>query len=693
MIAVETSQWLLLVSALTALLLAGLLVTVLRRNPGEPAVWTFAGGVLVLIGFSLEPLLLAWRPDTFPDLIELRYRLLESGLLLACWSYFSLHFGRRPALWKSALFAVLLLVTLALLLTLETPYMVPAPGSMEPMFPLNLQGKVVVFLFLLAAISGLLNLESTYRASTSAQKWQIRYLVLAVAGILAYLVFRFSITLLYGHMEVYQPPLPLGVILVVAMILGFAVVRNQAFNIEIFVSRYVIYNSLTLLIVGGFLVLAGVVGQLLRALGGELGESLQTLFIFAAAMAGLALFLSEQVRRRLKVLVNKHFYKNKYDYREQWLALTQRLNAQHRLPDIGEQLLEHIAQSMGFDAGSLWLCDLEEGSAAQFRLISTRHTTPDLQALAPDLGIIQHLRDSRRVVNLLESGADLLSDSLLQNLEPELISPLFYGEKLVGFMTLAKNLHGSDYNYEDYDLLKTLGHQAAGAVVNIQLAERLGQAKEFEALARVTSFVMHDLKNATASLSLLMQNADRHLANPEFQQDLLKAVQSSVERIKTLINRLSAVPKEISVKLSEVDAAAFTQQVLGQFHHDPAQLRVEVQGEAQCKLWADPDLLSTVLLNLLINAREVMDNCGQIVVSWHQQGGGPCVSVRDHGPGMSADFITGRLFRPFQSTKSQGLGIGLYQSKLLVEAMGGEIGCDSSPGQGAIFWVRLRGVE
>ncbi|HZO83905.1 MAG TPA: ATP-binding protein, partial [Verrucomicrobiae bacterium] len=92
---------------------------------------------------------------------------------------------------------------------------------------------------------------------------------------------------------------------------------------------------------------------------------------------------------------------------------------------------------------------------------------------------------------------------------------------------------------------------------------------------------------------------------------------------------------------------------------------------------------------LLTNAVDAVDQKGEITVATAARNGWATISVTDNGCGMTPEFINHSLFRPFQTTKKKGIGIGMFLSKMVIEAHEGKIEVDSQPGKGTTFRVLL----
>jgi putative PEP-CTERM system histidine kinase len=264
---------------------------------------------------------------------------------------------------------------------------------------------------------------------------------------------------------------------------------------------------------------------------------------------------------------------------------------------------------------------------------------------------------------------------------------LLSGKEFLGIMTLNEKLTKEEFSLEDFDLLKTIADQAAVTILNIKMSERLGQAKEMEAFQTMSTFFVHDLKNLASKLSLTMQNLPIHFDNPEFRSDALRAISDSVAKINTMSGGLSLLRQKIILQPVETDLNTLVTATLDTINGCKASIRQEFKPLPP--LFVDPEQIQKVITNLILNANEALANGGEIRVTTEQREGWIVLSVNDNGCGMSKEFIEKSLFHPFKTTKKQGMGIGLFHSKMIVEAHKGRIEVESEEGKGSTFKVML----
>jgi putative PEP-CTERM system histidine kinase len=266
--------------------------------------------------------------------------------------------------------------------------------------------------------------------------------------------------------------------------------------------------------------------------------------------------------------------------------------------------------------------------------------------------------------------------------------PLNASGRLVGIMTLSEKVFYEPLTYEETELIKTIADQAAAALMNLRLSERLRQSQELEAFQSMSAFFMHDLKNLASKLSLVTQNLPVHIDNPEFRTDALKTISQSVTKINAMSSRLSLLSQKLELNLTKTDLKDLVESTISDTK-DYILAPISENLNTVPSLLLDREQIHKVLENLLMNAYDALRDNGQITVTTCSHDKWVEISVRDNGCGMSKEFIEKNLFRPFQTTKKQGMGIGLYHCKTIVEAHGGKIEVDSEEGKGTTFRVLL----
>ncbi|MEO7677778.1 MAG: ATP-binding protein, partial [Verrucomicrobiota bacterium] len=266
--------------------------------------------------------------------------------------------------------------------------------------------------------------------------------------------------------------------------------------------------------------------------------------------------------------------------------------------------------------------------------------------------------------------------------------PMTAGNELLGVMMVGDRVSGLPFLVQDLDLLKSVSDQAAASLLNIQLSQKLSQAKQLEAFQAMSTFFVHDLKNTASMLSLMLQNLPVHFNDPQFREDALRGVSKTVVHIKDLIHRLGLLRQGLTLQAVETDLNKLVSTALDGLK-DVSHVKITRDLRPLPKTFLDPAQIQNIVTNLVINASEAMEPGGDIRVETSQRNGWIVLAVADSGCGMTPEFIQRSLFRPFQTTKKKGIGIGMFQCKMIAEAHRGRIEVESEPGKGTEFRVLL----
>ena len=541
------------------------------------------------------------------------------------------------------------------------------------------------------AVVGMMLVEQLYRNTHSEQRWAIKYLCLGLGGIFVFDFYLFSDALLFKRIDADIWYARGAVNALIVPFLAVAAARNPDWSLDLFISRRVVMHTTSLLGAGIYMLLMAFAGYYVRAYGGEWGKVLQITFLFAAFVVLLVLLFSGQIRARARVFLNKHFFSYRYDYREEWLRLIRLLSGR----DINVPLFERVIWALGeiveTTGGLLWLCTENSNCELVARRNQPEPDTgndPGLQSLLAFLARqhwVINLQDYRNDPSLY--GELALPGWLLALDDAWLIVPLVHDEQIMGLVVLCKPRARIKLNWENLDLLKTAGRQAASYLVLQKTAQALAEAKQFEGFNRLSAFVVHDLKNLIAQLSLVVKNADKHRDKPEFIDDAIATIDNAVSKMSRLMAHLrSAAPAdrrkrtELGRLLQSAVAAKSHQQPMPTLKSTAAELWLQV----------DPDRLEAVIGHVIQNAQDATERSGRVAVELRQEGDMAVVQIEDNGTGMDDDFVRERLFRPFDSTKGlTGMGIGAYECREFVHAAGGRVLVTSKPGEGTLFKIMI----
>ncbi len=543
-------------------------------------------------------------------------------------------------------------------------------------------------------VCGLLMVEQLFRNLREDQRWNAKPVCLGLACVFVFDIYLFSEGLLFAAFDVDALAVRGAVHALAVPFLAVAARRSPNWIAKLHVSRAAAFYSASLLLAGAYLLFMAAVGYYVRFFGGEWGRALQLgLVVAALALFGMLAF-SGAFRSWLRVFVGKHFYSYRYDYREEWLRFTAMLSAKRSPQETGEMIVRGLAKMVECPAGSLWTRQGSSGDYAQSaawntpRVAETETAGSSLASFLATQGWVIDLDEYRSSPR--RYGDLALPNWLLGAKNGWLVVPLLVGDELQGFVVLARPLTAIKLNWEVLDLLKTAGRQAAGYLAQMQATEALLDARKFEAFNKMSAFVVHDLKNIVAQLSLMLKNAERLHDNREFQQDMLLTVESSLEKMKRLMLQLREGAKPPGGSRG-VELTPIVRRLVAMARAQGRTLETD-EGEHLFTRGHD-DRLERVLGHLVQNALDATPPSGRVWLRTERSAGSVRVEVGDTGSGMTEEFVRTQLFRPFSSTKANGMGIGSFESAQYIRELGGSIDVASQPGEGTVFTVLLPAFE
>jgi putative PEP-CTERM system histidine kinase len=691
-----------LLSFAGALLCGGLAAFVLSRDPRLFAHRAFAVGMIAL---GLEAVFLSLSAQAaVPDEVIhwQRLRLFATAFLPGTWLLFSLSFAQvnyqeSVTRWRWVVLGVFLF-PLSLVSVFSAALFMSLPAvdeSARLLLPLGWSGYVFFDFLLLSAVLILMNLERTLRASAGNIRWQIKFMILGLGSLFAVRIYTASQVLLFSAVDMTLEAVNAGALIMADALIIFSLVRARLLPIDIYLSQGFLYNSITVLVVGIYLLMVGVLAKVVSYLGHSQSLPLDAFFVLLALLGLTTVLLSEQLRQEMKRFISRNFYRSHYDYRKEWTTFTQRTTSLLDSNDLCAAVTKMVSETFGVACVTIWLLD-----ETQERLVlggSTVFSEAQAHSLKiagkESVDLICTMRTQQIPIDCdrAEKGwsrEHTLKPAYLREAQIRYCVPLRAGRAWLGLMTLNDRLTNEPFSLEDYDLLKTIADQTASSLLNLQLSHHLAQAKEMEAFQTLSTFFLHDLKNMTSTLSLAMQNLPTHYDDPAFRADILRVIKGSVAKINTLCTRLALLTKKMELQWTEADLNELVRDTLADLNGSMrATLIQDLRPLPRVTL--DPEQMQKVLLNLLLNANEAVEGQGEIRVATEQRDGWVSLSVRDNGCGMSPEFIEHSLFQLFHTTKSKGLGIGLFQSKKIVEAHHGRIEVESEEGKGSTFRVLL----
>ena len=479
--------------------------------------------------------------------------------------------------------------------------------------------------------------------------------------------------------------------LAVALMFGIAVTeRRDALRFR--PSRAVTFQTFSLMIIGIYLVAMLAIAQWLSYVGGDFARLMELGFLTMASAAALLFLPSKRLRASMKVILTKHLFQHRYDYREEWLRFTRTIG--HGGADaapLAERAVQAVADISECPAGLL-LAPGEDGDLT----LAARWNWPEIEVPGNAMPVssalfferenfIADLDDVRRG-KFGKADRSLFPDWLLGHPRAWIVVPLIHYERLVGLIVLARPGFARKLDWEDFDLLRVVGQQLASYLAENLSESALAEASRFEDFHRRIAFVMHDIKNLASQLSLLARNAEIHVDKKEFRDDMLVTLRNSADKLNALLARLSRYGNGAVESLGQVSAAAVAHAAIRRFGGNPQVILTQCEDVA---IFANRESLEQVLVHLIQNGLDASPDATPVFLSLVGDGLYARFEVLDSGHGMSAEFTRSKLFKPFVSTKSGGFGIGAFEARELVRAMRGRLEVESREGLGSRFTVRI----
>ena len=676
----------------------------LYRGPRSFVQGIFAFGMLLL---SLEAALtgLVYQTNSLSGfLFWQRLRFIVASLVPAAWLFFSISFARanyfeQISKWKWVLLlAVVAPLSLITLFNNDFISLVLAPQNSPTLFiRIGWSGYLWHIISIIISIAILMNLERTFRHSTGHIRWQTKFMFLGIGSLFGIRIFTNSQVVLFNGVDTGLYVVDLGALLIADFFIFRSLFRGKPLNVSLQLSHQFLYTSFTILIVGAYFVSLGMIAWISVHFEWIRNVNL-AIFLTFVVIIGLATFLlSDRLRTKRKRFISRHLKRPQYDYQKIWEDFTQRTASVTKTNELCSIIVKMVSDTLGILSVSIWLVD-EKQEQLSFGG-STVFTADQIEEMhffkEGGTKMIRAMTNQNMPLDLKGREDDWVADLAhtyeLETKESRIryCVPLNAAGQLIGIMTLSEKVFYEALTFEESELIKTISGQAAAALLGMRLSERLRQTKELEAFQTMSAFFMHDLKNLASKLSLVTQNLPLHMDNPEFRTDALKTISQSVSKINKMSSRLSLLSQKIDLSFRDTNINdLITAAIYDAKEYVKAQVRQNFDKNMPL-LPIDQEQMHKVLENLLMNAYDATGNDGQISVATSSQDNWVEISVSDTGCGISKEFMERNLFRPFQTTKKQGMGIGLYHCKTIIDAHGGKLNVESEEGKGSVFKILL----
>ncbi|HEY3846754.1 MAG TPA: XrtA/PEP-CTERM system histidine kinase PrsK [Acetobacteraceae bacterium] len=655
----------LLYGALAALILV-------RQQRSRTGLWLAAACVITAVWAAA----VALSPTPFeglPTWLELARA--------AAWYGFILHLYRRTVTVRRELTQTFVTMGLLALLLVGGLPLIDALAN-QPSTALWSAGAAIRLGF---AVGNVLLLENLYFNTPSETRWHINLLCVALGGLFVYDLLLYSDALLFHRVSHALFAARAPVTAIAAPLIAIAAARNRRWAVNIHVSRDVVFHSATLVLSGIFLLGLAVTGEIFRRSGAEWGMVAEVSLMFGGMLVVGVGVTSASARSRVRSMLVEHFFSNRYDYRKEWMRCIETLTAPLAHTGLPTRAIHAVAEVVDSPAGALFVRAPDE---VAFQWAGSWNMPAVTLPIPPGHALVPEFHDGDWIVELDTIAA--ASDWFPGLPRVWLAVPLNHLGTLIGFVVLARSRAQFKLDREAFDLLRVVGREVASRVAEQRATQVLSQTRQLREYSQRFAFVLHDIKNVSGQLSMLLTNAEIHADNPEFQRDMLATVRASVAKISRLLTRLQAerqershaltTPGERLLQLAEACRMTRSADIVLELDDDSAGAAIH------------PESFDAVVTHLLNNALDAGGDA-PVVVRMRHEPLSLMLDIVDQGPGMTPEFIRDSLFQPFASTKSGGHGIGAFQARELLRDAGGDLLVLSRPQAGTTMRLLLPAVR
>ncbi len=588
---------------------------------------------------------------------------------------------RTITMLYGALFVVLLLQPIIDLVMLSLPvqYAVVAEAS----------ARTVQLLRMLFAIGGIVLVHNLYTVSAPQARWAISLPMAALAATWTYDLNLYTIGYLTGNWPSELIAMRGAVMAMLIPVFALGTRRNSEWRISL--SRTVTFRSVSLLAIGAYLLGMILLATALQMVGGAYTRMAQITLIFGMSLAAMLIVPSGKFRAWLNVVIAKNFFQHRYDYRVEWMRFAETIGFPSEGAPFHERVIKSLADIFESPSGLLLTRDADSRLVLQARW---NWPTADVPVQASNSHTVPFFERTSHIL-LMESvrdGSDEMVDHqavpqwLYDETRAWAVVPLVHFGRLAGIAVLAKPPVYRTLDWEDLDMMRVVSRQLASYLAEASSQEALTESRQFEQFNRRFAFVMHDIKNLVSQLSILARNAERHADKPEFQADMIETLKNSVGKMNDLLVRLS---QHSTAKHAAAEALDIEKTIADVTHDKRLIYPIDMDCSPRLFALADAGRVETILNHLLQNAIDATSDGSPIRITAARQDDWVAIRVTDRGCGMSEAFVANQLFKPFESTKEGGFGIGAYEARTLAQSLGGQLHVDSRPGKGTRMTLLL----
>ncbi len=691
------------IAYIAAIATAGIAFMVLCHNQRTMVHRIFIVGMLLLAVEACLMGLAYQAPSLSKFLFWYKLKLYVASLVPSVWLLFSLSFSRANCMeqvvkWKWVLLFSFML-PVSLISVFGNNFYVGHPVLVDTyslFIRIGWSGYAWYLFNIIFAVLIIMNLERTFRHAMGHMRWQTKFMFLAIGSIFGVCLFTDSEAVLFQGVHTRFIAIGSSVLLIADILMLRSLFRGKPLNVSVHLSHKFLYDSFTVMIVGVYFIIVSVTAWISLHYGWISNIHIVIFMIFIATIGIAAILLSDRLRMQRKRFISRHFKRPQYDYRKIWEDFTARTTSVTQSRDLCSIIVMMVSATLEILSVSIWLVDhnRERLSLGGSTVFTDEQFKKKVLLDYDAIDLIREMRDQNMPVDLRNRQDEWVED--MRRVYEEKVKgsllrysvPLKAGGQLIGIMTMGEKVFNEPLSFEESELMKTISDQAAAALLNLRLADDLRQAKEQEAFQSMSLFFVHDLKNLASKLSLVTKNLPIYIDDPDYRQDALRTITQSVSKITGMSSRLSMLSRKLELTFRETNLNELLGVAVSEAKAH-VKVSIGVQQDVLPSIFIDREQIQKVFENLIMNANEALNGNGQINIITQFLENRVEISVCDNGCGMSREFMEKNLFRPFQTTKKQGMGIGLYHCKTIVEAHSGRIEVESEERIGTTIRISL----
>jgi putative PEP-CTERM system histidine kinase len=549
-------------------------------------------------------------------------------------------------------------------------------------------------------VIALLYLDTTLQHAGESSREKLKFMFVAYLGFTAYFSYLSAQVVLWSYIPQSTLHAGAAVISCALAILGYSFFRYPVWEVKLGVSRNLVFGVLSSTAGIFYLIISGSILDLLRWASPQGTPVLVPFVTFVLVALLLVLYLSPSFRNNIQNFLATNVFRNKYDYRDLWMRFSDNSSESLNIREVLPRLAKLIADTMFVRQVAIWLRSPTSGT---FHLAYCHDAASPVQS---DVSILRldyrcGSDEEKSLFKVPRHGDKMTTNKFPIDKAPQLallgIDRVALVEKdhnALALLGIGGELRGEKSSAEDERLLTSIGNQLGNLILTHKLSEELLLSREWDSFNRFASFILHDLKNLATLQGMTLENAKHLSHNPEFTADAFATFHQTTDKMINLIASLSIQRGQFSLKQQPVNIL----EILSNTFDD---LKINQRNRVKVVttfppvnkppiISGDPELLQKAFTNLLLNAiQSLPQGEGAVEVSVSEGHAGKITAaIRDTGCGIPPERLR-NLFRPFQTTKEKGMGIGLCHTRSIIEVHGGQIRIESEVNAGTKVEIDL----